>query len=99
MRQGNAGPLRDERPALLTGQLGDLSTGRETSEFGNRERGRAVNHAVHIEPPVYEPAGSQAIERLAFERPELCERSFRDLTRREFAGERMACQEPLRSVG
>src|SRR5205085_3522665 len=55
------GPFADRRPALDAVVAGELGAARLALELGEREQERAADEPVHLESPVREPAGGEAI--------------------------------------
>ena len=62
-------------------------------------RKRADDQSFDREPPVREPSGPQAFELLACRMIAFRERMFRDLAAGKLSGQRLACQQPMRSIG
>src|SRR5262245_44034360 len=96
MRQPDACPFRNERPARLALLIRDLRARRGATQVRERERTRAGDETVHRQPPVTELVVEDPQIRARFRWWTVDRNHLRDIAPREFTSERqVAGDEPL----
>src|SRR5436190_21124000 len=79
--------------------MSNLAAHGKASEFRNRERRRAGDHAIEFEAPVRETGFLKPLKRFAQWIHCVRERGFRNLAGSELTRQRVVSQQPLRSIG